>query len=116
MHQLAATPVGKVVAVQTPFVGQWEWCVALRRADPLPDLFLEFGPTAVVENGRATEPLTAPDFGKVFVTRQVAGDSEGIDRIMQTDVGLDEVLSGLGTDDVRLCNAVVAASGSEPAA
>lgn len=106
-HQLDATPAGQVVAVQTPFVGQWEWCVALRRADPQPDLFLEFGPTAVVENGRAPEPLTDPDYARIFVTR-LAPHGDNIDRIMQTDVGLDEVLSGLSNGDSRLRDALLA--------
>lgn len=109
-QQLDGTPVGQVVAVQTPFVGQWEWCVALRRADPQPDLFLEFGPTAVVENGRAPEPVTDPDYAKIFVTR-LAPHGENIDRITQTDVGLEGVLSGLSHEDARLRDAVLAVSG-----
>jgi len=108
--QLDGTPIGQVVAVQTPFVGQWEWCVALRRADPQPDLFLEFGPTAVVENGRAPQPLPVPDYGKIFATRLAPG-GERIDRIVQTEVGLDEVLNGLGSDDDRLRDALLILSG-----
>lgn len=102
-----ALPTGRVNAVETRFVGQWEWCVALRRADPDPNLFLEFGPTAVVENRLVAEPVVAPDYTKIFVTRQAAG-GDSIDRISQTDVGLDEVLKGLLDDDVRLRDAVLA--------
>lgn len=109
-HQLSgALPSGLVTAVETRFVGQWEWCVVLRRADPQPNLYLEFGPTAVVENGLVAEPVTDPDFTKIFVTRQAA-TGEGIDRIQQTDVGLGEVLSGLSVDDVRLRDALLAIS------
>jgi len=73
-------------------------------------VFLEFGPTAVGENGRAPEPLVDPDFATVFVTRQVAG-GEMIDRIVQSGVGLDEVLAGLSGDDVRLRDPVLPAIG-----
>ncbi len=66
--------------------------MTLGRSDPEPAVFLEFGPTALVENGRVSEPLADPDYTKVFVTRQAA-DHEGIDQIIQTAVGLDDVLS-----------------------
>ncbi|TNC16643.1 hypothetical protein FHE66_14515 [Georgenia sp. 311] len=112
--QLGATAAGRIEAVRTPFVGQWEWCVELRRADPQPDIFLEFGPTAVAENASVHRPLDAPDYGKVFVTRRRAGATDGIDRIVQTGVALDEVLNGLSTDDVRLRDAVVAVTLGEP--
>jgi hypothetical protein len=80
----------------------------LHRGDSAPKVYLEFGPTAVVENDRAPAPLAAPDYSKVFVTRQAVED-EAIDVIIQTDVGLDEVLAGLGADDRRLHDAVVGA-------
>lgn len=99
--------VGRAESVETRFVGQWEWCVTLRRADLEPDVYLEFGPTAVVENGRVAEPVVDPDYTKIFVSRQ-ATDPDGIDRILQTDVGLDEVLAGLSDDDVRLRDGVLA--------
>lgn len=95
-----------VTAVQTRFHGQWEWCVTLVRADPQPNVYLEFGPTVVVENGRVANPVVDPDYTKVFVTRESGPDV--IDRIMQTDVGLDEVLAGLADDDVRLRDAALA--------
>jgi len=97
---------GDITAVEASFVGQWEWCVTLGRAGA-PKVYLEFGPTAAVENDRAPEPLIDPDYTKVFVTRAAAG--VGIDQIIQTGVGLDEVLSGLSTDDTRLRDAVLAA-------
>jgi len=100
-------PIGPLTSIQARFVGQWEWCVALRRADSQPNVYLEFGPTAVVENGRVAEPVVDPDHTKIFVTRQAA-DPDGIDRIIQTDVGLDEVLAGLSDDDVRLRDGVLA--------
>src|SRR5699024_11009044 len=54
--------------VVTRFVGQWEWCVELQRVDSERTIFLEFGPTAVVENERADETIDDPDYGQVFVT------------------------------------------------
>ena len=99
---------GHVTSVETRFVGQWEWCVTLRRADSQPAVYLEFGPTAVVENGRVAEPLVEPDYTKIFVTRQPAAGTDGIDRILQTEVGLDEVLAGLGDADPRLRDGVLA--------
>lgn len=97
---------GPIVAAETRFVGQWEWSVTLRRADPAPNLYLEFGPTAVVKNQLAAEPVTDPDFSKVFVTRQAA-EGDGIDRIAQTDVGLHEVLDGLSNEGGRLGKALL---------
>ena len=94
---------GQITSVEARFVGQWEWCVTLRRPNGEPTLYLEFGPTAVVENGRAPERLPHPDYTKVFVTR---GTDDGIDRIIQTGVGLDEILAGLSPEDTRLRDAV----------
>lgn len=102
-----ALPAGPVTAVETRFVGQWEWAVALRRADPYPHFYLEFGPTAVVENQLVPEPVVDPDFTEIFVTREVT-DDDGIDRIHQTDVRLDEILTGLGNEDSRLLESVLA--------
>lgn len=74
---------GQIDSVEARFVGQWEWCVTLRRADSQPTVYLEFGPTAVVENARAPEPLVDPDYSKVFVTRKAVGQ-DGTDQILQT--------------------------------
>ena len=98
---------GQVSAVKAPFLGQWEWCVALVRPDPDRNLHLEFGPTAVAQNEVVVEPVTHPDYSKIFVSRQAAG-GEGIDRLHQTDVGLQEVLTGLSDGDLRLRNALLA--------
>lgn len=100
---------GQVTAIDARFVGKWEWCVTLRRSDAAPAVFLTFGPSAVVENARVAEPVTDPDYGKVFVTRQGPG-GEGVDRHTQTDVGLDEVLAGLDAQDHRLRDAILAIS------
>ena len=97
----------QVTAIQTPFSGQWEWCVALIRADPHPNLHLEFGPTAVAQNELVATPVDSPDYTRVFVSRQAAG-GEGIDRIRQADVGLDEALDGLSDSDLRLRDAILA--------
>jgi hypothetical protein len=102
---------GHVTSVETRFVGQWEWCVTLRRSDSAQALFLEFGPTALVENGRAPEPLADPDYAKLFVTRKAAS-YDGIDQIVQTDIGLHEVLEGLRADDSRLRDSVLAVAGA----
>lgn len=100
----------RVTKVDAKFQGTWEWCVTLHRGDSAPKVYLEFGPTAVVENERAPAPLAAPDYSKVFVTRHAGGQlRDGIDVIIQTDVGLDEVLAGLGADDRRLHDAVIGA-------
>lgn len=101
----AALHGGPVTSVHTPFHGQWEWCVTLGRADPWPNIYLEFGPTAVSENARVANPVADPDYSKIFVTRQAEGD--GIDQIAQTDVSLAEVLAGLSENDVRLRDAAL---------
>lgn len=103
-----ALPHGHFTSAEAPFVGRWEWSVALVRADPERNIYLEFGPTAVVENARVAKPVAEPDYTKVFVTRQ-AGSGDGIDMIIPTEVGLDEVLAGLSNDDDRLRDAVLAA-------
>lgn len=105
----SALETKEFTSVDARFVGQWEWCVTLKRADSRPAVFLEFGPTAVVENGRVPEPLAHPDYTKVFVTRRARGRDEGIDLISQTDVGLGEVLAGMAADDIRLRDAILAA-------
>ena len=96
---------GAINAVITRFVGQWEWCVELQRADQQPAIFLEFGPTAVVENGRVPLPLDDPDYSRIFVTVQDPS-GKGIVRLQQTEVSLADVLGGLEPDDLRLRNAV----------
>lgn len=97
---------GSVERVTTPFAGQWEWCVELQRSDQLPAIFLEYGPTAVVENSRVRIPLGAPDYSRVFITLQHPS-GEGIATIAQTEVSLADVLNGLGRDDHRLRDAIL---------
>lgn len=98
-----------ITSVDARYVCQWEWCVTLRRAESKPEIFFEFGPTAVVENGRVAAPLAHPDYSKVFVTRRTRGSAMGIDLLIQTDVGMGEVLAGLSPEDVRLRDGVLAA-------
>ncbi|MDA1085782.1 MAG: PD-(D/E)XK nuclease family protein [Verrucomicrobia bacterium] len=105
----SALETKEFTSVEAQCVGQWEWCITLRRADSKPDVFLIFGPTAVVENGHSPEPLTHPDYTRVFVARQASGCNDGIDLISQTDVGLGEVSTGMSADDTRLRDAVLAA-------
>jgi len=97
-----------VLSVSANFQGQWEWCSTLVAPEDEPNIFLEFGPTAVTQNERAPEPVDDPDYSRVFVAREAGA---GIDRIVQTDVTLGEVLAGLGPDDDRLVLAVVALIG-----
>lgn len=97
---------GRVTKVEARFSGQWEWAVALRRADSSPNLFIVFGPSAVAENAHVPVPLDAPDFTKLFVVRQGPSGS-GVDRILQTAVLLIEVLDGLSLQDVRLRDALL---------
>jgi hypothetical protein len=52
------------------------------RANPHLNLCLEFGPTAVTENGLVAEQVVDPDYTKIFVALQAAG-SDGIDRVSQ---------------------------------
>lgn len=101
-----ALETDEFTAVYARFVGQWEWCVTLRRGASKPSVHLEFGPTAVVENDRAPESLADPDYTRLFVTRQASGH-DGIDYILQTDVGLVDVIAGLAVDDARLRDAVL---------
>ncbi|WP_228393303.1 PD-(D/E)XK nuclease family protein [Ornithinicoccus hortensis] len=96
-----AVAAGHITTVSTNFRGLWEWAVALERPVPHPRIHFEFGPTAVAENAVVAEPIADPDYSKIFVSRQ-GPDLGAIDKILQTDVGLDDVLAGLSPDDVRL--------------
>ena len=97
---------GHVTKAEARFTGQWEWQVVLRRADSAPNLYIVFGPSAVAENAIVPVPLEAPDFTKLFVARE-APSGGGVDRILQTDVLLTEVLDGLPLEDVRLRDALL---------
>ena len=98
---------GRIEKVVTRFVGKWEWCVEMQRSDAQPTIFLEFGPTAVVENQRVPEPIDEPDYSRVFVTISDV-ERDNIARIIQTEVSLLEVIRGLAHDDGRLRDAVLA--------
>jgi len=98
---------GPVTKVEARLAGKWEWCVAMRRADVQPTILLVFGPTAVVENERAPEVVSDPDYSRVFVTLKAAGQ-QGFEPIVQTGVSLDEVINGLSQDNHRLRDAVLA--------
>lgn len=98
---------GQLEKAETRFVGKWEWCVHLHRPDPHRNLFLVFGPTAVEEIARISARDIDPDYSRVFVTHEAAGELH-LDHVIQTDVGLDEVINGLPRDDVRLRDAVLA--------
>ncbi|MGN7211893.1 PD-(D/E)XK nuclease family protein [Brachybacterium paraconglomeratum] len=100
-------PAGPVEKVVTRFVGQWEWCVELQRGEAHRTVFLEFGPTAVVQQERTPHKLENPEYSQVFVALESAPEG-GVSRLVHTGVRLDEVLSGLHTDDLRLRDAVLA--------
>ncbi len=103
----AELDVGRVKDVSARLVGQWEWCVTLKRADGRPFVHLEFGPTAVVEVARALSVPEAPDYSTVFVSRH--GPAGGIDLVLPTTVTLQEVIAGLSPEDLRLRDVVLAA-------
>ncbi|GAA1322981.1 hypothetical protein GCM10009592_04820 [Brachybacterium rhamnosum] len=100
---------GTIEQVVTRFVGKWEWCVELQRADASPTIFLEFGPTAVVEQERVPNPLDQPDYSKLFITH-ASLEGDGVKSIIQTEVSLAEILAGLSPEDLRLLDAVLAAA------
>ena len=100
---ISAGPVEKVV---TRFVGQWEWCVELQRSEGHRTVFLEFGPTAVVQQGRAPQKLDDPDYSQIFVALESTPEG-GVSHLMPTDVHLADALTGLASDDVRLRDAVL---------
>ncbi|HLQ81098.1 MAG TPA: hypothetical protein VK122_08400, partial [Brachybacterium sp.] len=102
----AAIPKGPIEQVVTRTVGQWEWTIELHRAGSHPTVFLEFGPTAVVELQRIPHTVTRPDFSCLFISLQAESGS-GISTIRQTDVRIAEVIEGLAADDLRLRDAVL---------
>lgn len=62
---------GRIESVAANYQGRWEWCIILRRADSMPTVFLEFGPTASMHHLEVSLPATDPDFGRLFVARAV---------------------------------------------
>ena len=103
---------GQVQKVEAKLKGIWQWCIALHRADAQPTILLVFGPTAVVKNESAPEPVSDPDYSRVFVTLKATGQ-QSLKRIMQTDVSLEEAINGLSQDDDRLRKAVLAVASGD---
>lgn len=94
------------IAVRANLVGKWEWYVRLVDADDNVVAGLVFGPTAVTYNETVPEPIAVPDFSRVFVLMRSA-DRDPIRSLHQTDIGLDEVLTGFEPVDNRLTQAVI---------
>ena len=69
---------------------------------------LLFGSTAAANNKVVQDPIVHPDYGRVFVLVGERAD-EADDRLMPTDVALEEVLTGLNLADYRLADAVIQA-------
>lgn len=107
MHQVnEALGEEVVVKVLSNFVGQWEWYVRLIDANKNLVVGLVFGPTAATYNDIVPEPVTTPDFSKIFVLIADQGaDSER--SLHQTDIDLGEVLTGFEPADDRLAQAVI---------
>lgn len=97
---------GYVRRVGMPYSGIYKWSVDLELDDArtnagAPHIQLAFGPTAwfVCEKGPGWTFALDPervDFSRVFVIRLDAK------RVLQSTVGLEEVLEGLPADDLRL--------------
>lgn len=97
----------RVTTVRAKYVGQWEWWITLTAADSSSVAGLVFGPTAATYNGVVPRPLTDPDFTKVFVLTAAESAAE---RLIQTEVGMADVLVGLAAEDTSLRDAVLAAA------
>lgn len=97
----------RIAVVLANFQGQWEWYIRLLDAESGRVAGLLFGPTAAANNGVVQDPIENPDFSKVFV---LVGerDNDTNDHLIQTDVGLGEILAGLESNDLRLTDAIVA--------
>lgn len=105
-RSLGSASFGSVAA---NYQGAWEWSVILRRAEPLPKIVLEFGPTAA-KSSQALPPTARPDFMKVLIVmpRAAAGLTFEAEQLLLTDVTLSEVLAGLSADDTRLRDGILA--------
>lgn len=94
--------------MQARYSDTWEWYVRLLGTDEAEVAALVFGPTAAAYNQIVHRPLDAPDFRKVFIL--VRGNEEhDVDQLQQSQVEIEEVLSGLSTEDPRLAESVMAA-------
>ena len=58
--------------------------------------------------GEVKRELRPTRYSKIFVTRGSL-ETDYLDRVVQSTVGLDEVLAGLSPDDTRLRDAVLKA-------
>lgn len=100
------TPI-PVDKVNSRFMGKYSWLIAFGSStDPDLKIQLLFGPTAAAYLAASYEQPANPDYSRIFVKRG-SSDIGGGDKVVQTEVGLEEVLSGLGYDDVRLRDALV---------
>ena len=107
MHQVNdALGQEVVVKVLANFVGQWEWYVRLLDINGDVVVGLVFGPTAATYNEEVPEPLQSPDFSKIFLLTR-SSDAEPRRSLHQTDIGMDEVLTGFEPADDRLAQAVI---------
>lgn len=96
----------RITMVSANFQGQWEWYIRLLDADSRRVAGLLFGPTAATNNRFVQNPIENPDFRRVFVLVDEREDASE-DRLIQTDVSLDEILTGLDPGDTRLADAVL---------
>lgn len=105
----AAAPHARIERVAANFKGKWEWSVAFKRAESPQTLYLDFGPTAAKHVQDQPHLIGRPDFSRIFVSRKDVrqGVLSGVDRLLQTDVTLDEVIAGLEASDTRLRDAIV---------
>lgn len=92
-----------IASVRANFVGKWEWYVRLLRANGDMVAGLLFGPTAATYNDEIPEPVQNPDFGKVFILVR----SSDVESLHQTDISLEDVLTGFEPTDDRLVQTVV---------
>ncbi|TWG97111.1 PD-(D/E)XK nuclease superfamily protein [Nocardioides sp. J9] len=106
--QLAEALGGTTTKVSANYSGIYQWTVNIELQDlPTDRLQVKFGPSAwyaIEEDPHWVDKPdgSAPDYSKLFVTVPSRG------QIRQTDVSLDEVLTGLTASDSRIRDAVVA--------
>ncbi|WP_076624000.1 PD-(D/E)XK nuclease family protein [Leucobacter chironomi] len=92
-----------VASVRANFVGKWEWYVRLLNANGDMVAGLLFGPTAATYNDEIPDPVQHPDFGKVFILMR----SSDVESLHQTDISLEDVLTGFEPTDDRLVQTVI---------
>jgi uncharacterized membrane-anchored protein len=103
--------MGKISDVQMPFSGIYQYEVYFT-LNGLPNhiedkrIGISFGPTAwdTCENNKGWKPgsnTLSPDYSQLFITIYQTNE------IHQTEVGLDELLSGLADDDRRIHDQII---------